>query len=221
MMLCMCSVWVLRLWWYPHHNSHHNSHHNPRNSSNTNTNTNNRNNNSVFIKLPFVDDTQARKISGSARTSGLPVRIAWTNTKTLKNTLVRSALNPTPCPSGGRRCHACHAGLAGQCHSKNVVYGLECSLCGDRYIGETKRPLRLRYNEHLRDGTNKTRDTPLGDHFADKHPQDNATDTTLAVKIIRKCIDEADRKIAESVAIRDATPTLNTYTASWPILRIG
>ena len=100
------------------------------------------------------------------------------------------------------------------------MYELDCRLCGDKYIGETKRPLRLRYNEHLRDATNKTADTPLGDHFADKHPQDNATDTTLAVKIIRKCIDEADRKIAESVAIRDATPTLNTYTASWPILRI-
>jgi len=147
------------------------------------------------------------------------MRVAWTNQQTLRKTLVRSALEPTPCPSGHRRCHACHAGLQQVCHTKNVVYELECGLCGEKYVGETKRPVRLRYNEHLRDGSNKTLDTPIGDHFSTRHPEQNATDTILQAKIIRRCTDEADRKQAESITIRDTTPSLNTYTASWPLLR--
>ena len=37
------------------------------------------------------------------------------------------------------------------------------------YIGETKRPVRLRFNEHLRDALNKSEDTPMGDHFRECH----------------------------------------------------
>ena len=189
-------------------------------NNNSNKRPKNKNSqNETYMKLPFIDDDLARKIASATRASGLSMRVAWTNKQTLRNTLVRSALEPTPCPSGSRRCHACHAGLQQVCHTKNVVYELECGLCGDKYVGETKRPVRLRYNEHLRDGSNRTFDTPIGDHFITKHPEQNITDHTLKAKIIRRCTDEADRKISESITIRDATPSLNTYTASWPLLR--
>ena len=140
------------------------------------------------------------------------------NQNTLKRHLVRSALKDPPCPSGRQHCHACQAGLRGKCHTKNVVYELKCSLCNKTYIGETGRPLRLRYNEHLRDGTNKKPGTPMGEHFAHEHPDLCPTDTTLTARIVRKCKDEADRRIAESITIRDRMPALNDNSTSWQLL---
>ena len=37
------------------------------------------------------------------------------------------------------------------------------------YVGESVRPVRLRYNEHRRDALNKTANTPFGDHFQKEH----------------------------------------------------
>ena len=102
---------------------------------------------------------------------------------------------------------------------KNAVYELQCSLCGKKYVGETCRPVRLRYNEHLRDGLNKKPGTPLGEHFVKEHPDQQPTDTTLTVRIVRKCKDEADRRIAESITIRDTIPALKDYNStSWQLL---
>ena len=54
------------------------------------------------------------------------------------------------------------------------MYQIRCGICGGdgrdgMYIGETKRPLRLRFNEHVRDMLNGTQDTPMGDHFRERH----------------------------------------------------
>ena len=152
------------------------------------------------------------------RASGLPIRVAWTNQNTLKRKLVKSALNPPPCPSGRQRWHACHAGLRDICHTKNVVYELTCNQCQEKYVGETSRPVRLRYNEHLRDGINRTPGTPIGEHFRTHHQEQPPSDTSLTAKVIRRCQDEADRRIAESVTIRENRPTLNDNTTSWQIL---
>ena len=172
----------------------------------------------VYVRLPFISDNMSSKIKSVTRASGLPVKVAWTNQNTIKKQLVRSAIQSTPCPSGRQHCHACHAGLQNKCHIKNVVYQLECSLCGDKYVGETSRPVRLRYNEHLRDGINKKVGTPLGEHFIAKHNNQAPTDTTLTACIVRKCEDEADRRIAESIIIRDTLPALNDNTTSWQLL---
>ena len=177
-----------------------------------------RDQNAIYVKLPFVDDRVAARVTSVVKSSGLPVRVAWTNRNTLKKQLVRSALKQTPCPSGSQHCHACHAGLQNVCHTKNVVYELVCGLCGKTYVGETSRPVRLRYNEHLRDGVNKKAGTPLGEHFLQEHPDQSPTDTMLTARIVRKCADEADRRIAESITIRDTMPGLNDNTTSWHLL---
>ena len=172
----------------------------------------------AYIRLPFISDRVAAQVKSVVRSSGLPVEIAWINANTLKKRLVRSRLNPLPCPSGSRRCHSCHAGLENECGTKNVVYELTCSHCGDKYIGETSRPVRLRYNEHRRSAINGAADTPLGDHVKDKHPELNPEDTTVTARILRVCRDEADRRIAESLCIRDARTAMNDNTASWQLL---
>ena len=45
-------------------------------------------------------------------------------------------------------------------HKKNVVYKITCGLCDETpsvYIGESKRRVRERFNEHIRDATLQTR----------------------------------------------------------------
>ena len=106
----------------------------------------------TYLSLPFIDDSIAGKIESIVKKSKLPIRIAWQSGQTLSGKLTRSALEKPPCPAGSRKCHCCMSGLQGKCHSKNVVYKITCNLCPQTfYIGESKRNIRLRFNEHLRD----------------------------------------------------------------------
>ena len=175
--------------------------------------------NTTFISLPFIDDDLSRRINVKVRSSGLPIKIAWQKGQTTSSMLVKSALNPPKCPSGNKTCHACVAGVEGKCTTKNVVYEIKCMLCQDvNYIGETKRLLRLRFNEHLRDAKNRTRDTPFGDHMRSLHSDDIITASSLHIQILRRCKDVASLKITESKYIRDLKPKLNTHTSSWKLI---
>ena len=176
------------------------------------------NQNTTFISLPFIDDDLTRKINAKVRSSELPIKIAWQKGKTVSSVLVRSALNPPECPSGNKTCYACEAGVEGECTTKNVVYHIKCVLCNSDYIGETKRPLRLRFNEHLRDSKNRTKDIPFGDHMRQHHSDAIISASSLRVRILRRCKDVAYLKITESKCIRDLKPKLNTQTSSWKIL---
>ena len=178
----------------------------------------------TFISLPYIDDSLAHKIQGTVRASGLPLQVAWKNDQSLKMCMVRSALDPPPCPGGGRKCATCTNGLGGRCHTKNVVYEIACELCEEKktrntYIGETKRSVRLRFNEHLRDARHRNPDTPLGDHMTACHPDHQTQpDKCFRISILKVCEDGPNRKITESMFIRDRRPPLNTQTTSWPIL---
>ena len=174
----------------------------------------------IYLALPFVDDTLCRRVEGIIRASHLNVRVAWRAGPNLRQKLVRSAHLPVPCPGGGRQCNCCEAGLRGKCHAKNVIYRMDCSICRKDesfYIGETRRSVRLRYNEHIRDAKNRRTDTPFGLHQT-KHPDVQLNSSNVSIKILRKSKDGPDRKIWESIYIRDLKPTLNTQTSSWPII---
>ena len=135
--------------------------------------------------LPFIDDKLAGRVQAVIRGSGLGgLSVAWTNGNAIKRHLVRSALMPSPCP-GGARCHACAAGLQGRCHTSGVVYQLTCALCSRSYMGETKRMVRLRYIEHLRDAKNKRRGSPWGEHFWSKHQKSQPNSQSITVKFYK------------------------------------
>ena len=55
-----------------------------------------------------------------------------------------------PRERGRRRddCVACQADVpAGSCARQSVVYSMKCELCGEEYVVETSRALRLRFGE--------------------------------------------------------------------------
>ena len=175
-----------------------------------------------FLCLPYIDEELLCKIKSKVKKSGLNVRIAWKNNQKLRDKLVRSSLCRPRCP-GGQRCHVCKSGFPGDCTEKNVVYELSCQVCQEegrevKYIGETKRPVRLRFNEHLRDALNGAQDTPMGDHFRESHPPMERGSEQLKVRILYRSRDHPDRKIAESLLIQSNRPQLNSNISSWPIL---
>ena len=58
------------------------------------------------------------------------------------------------------------------CNSKNLIYMVQCNRCHLQYIGETKRRLKDRFNEHRRtvDKTNtKSTPTTVAEHFRSRN----------------------------------------------------
>ena len=118
-------------------------------------------------------------------------------------------------------------GSRGTAPKKNVVYEIRCKLCHQSesnvggYVGESMRPVRLRYNEHRRNAINKTPNTPFGDHFLNEHSHDELPNNAdiLHLKVVYRAHDHPDRKIAESIIIRTRAPAFNIQGSSWPIMR--
>ena len=102
---------------------------------------------------------------------------------------------------------------------------LNVFVCGNRgddvtYIGETKRPIRLRFNEHVLSAKNKTPETPIGDHFIAAHREHQCIrgEIPLSVEILQKTFDHPHRKMCESLQIRKQKPLLNRNVSSWHII---
>ncbi len=68
------------------------------------------------------------------------------------------------------------------CQATNVVYIISCNKCGKQYVGETKRTLRMRMNEHRNKISNKSATTFLVNHFT----QDDHTITDMRFAILEK-----------------------------------
>ena len=178
----------------------------------------------TYMRLPFINDTICRRVKGIIRASKLNIRVAWLSGPTLKNKLVRSALEPPACRGKTRR-HAFPNGVSGQCHIKNVVYKILCKECKKVhksyfYIGETSRPIRERYKEHLSNARLRTLGTALGEHVLDLHSElgHKQINSNFQIEILSRNRDVADNKIDESIKIRDQNPNLNTYSKSWPLV---
>ena len=120
---------------------------------------------------------------------------------------VRLRTPSLPCRS--RSCRTCASLLNSRWTTKNVVYEITCrtGVHKYRYLGETKRCIRYRFDEHFRDATNRSQQTPLGDHMIKCHPSESVPQLSVAIKaILRHCEDGADRKIAEALTISPWPP---------------
>ena len=67
------------------------------------------------------------------------------------------------------------------CETKNLIYMIHCHRCNLQYIGETKRRLKDRFNEHRRtidNPNNKSKPTTAAEHFLSS-PNHTANDMLL------------------------------------------
>ena len=176
----------------------------------------------IYVTLPFIDDSLTRRVDAALKSVNPTLTATWKNDNTITKRLIHSALEPPPCRAGRKSCRTCDNGLRGRCTTKNVVYLITCEMCASSngraqtYVGETKRCIRYRFDEHFRNGINRSQLTAFGEHMSQCHP--NEPEPRLSIAILRRCKDAADRKIAEALAIRDRQPTLNSQVDTWPLL---
>ena len=86
------------------------------------------------------------------------------------------------------------------CNTKNVIYMVQCNRCNLQYIGETKRRLKDRFNEHRRavDKTNiKSKPTTVSGHFLSHSNQSHTDIQLIALEKINSSRDSV-RKATES-----------------------
>ena len=93
------------------------------------------------------------------------------------------------------------------CESYNIIYMIECSKenCKLRYIGQTKRTLKLRLAEH-RGYANNDVDTPTGSHFNLPGHNSQANIKITVLERVKKN-DKHYREVRESYLINK----FNTY----------
>ena len=98
------------------------------------------------------------------------------------------------------------------CTTFNVIYVIQCRLCNLQYIGETKRRLKDRFNEHRRPALNPTSSyihTAVSEHFL----SNNHSDTHMLLIPIEKLKNERDsfRKAREAHIIHKAKGAVINY----------
>ena len=184
------------------------------------------------VKLPYVNDRLCRDVRRIVKSYSKGVRLVFTSGSSLKEMLVTSSFVRPVCPREQQRqlaikkrgkpaeCRACDAGLLnGDCLSKNVVYSMCCSICDDEYVGETERPLRVRFQEHYLQARNRAVRAPWGQHFKHNHPDVLAKEFTPFKNARLRDRQRAypNRMVAEAVNIRCRKPAVNN-DSGWHLL---
>ena len=98
------------------------------------------------------------------------------------------------------------------CNTKNLIYMVQCNRCHLQYIGETKRRLKDRFNEHRRpvDKTNiSSKPTTVSEHFLSQ-PNHCHTDMQLIPLEVIHSSRDSIRKARESFLI-DLAGTLEPH----------
>ena len=190
----------------------------------------------ALLKVPFRNENIQQKVKKIVQRSGFPVNIVFEHTPNLKDTLVRSALRPRSCCITQERekrrlerrpgrplspCLSCKSGLPPHlCDEAGVVYMITCVYCQQRYIGETYRVPRERFEEHHYEARYKVAGKPWGEHFAKAHPDHRSQKTTDVIFIQARILAferrTARRKIREAVEIRERRPEIN-LAYGWPL----
>jgi len=187
-----------------------------------------RNRKTNIIKVPFINDVLAGKVSRRVRHYSKDVRIVFTSGPSLKRSLVRSSLCTPTCPRDEQKarekrgrgrpmvCRACDAGLKkNMCVCKNVVYSMQCTICHELYVGETERPLRDRFLEHHREALVMAVKTPWGWHYRNEHQgsKDVISQPNFqpfyAARILGRESSLPSRKYMEAMEIRKRQPAIN------------
>ena len=154
-----------------------------------------------------------------------PPVLAFRKPKSLKDILVRADISPRPAYNGqcqkcdSRRCMTCKniqctqkfsSTYTGEkfiiycnanCKTENIIYLLECAICGLQYIGETKQQLSKRLNGHRSDANFKP-DLPLSRHLRSTGHHDSFGKLKVTIIDHNPKWDDESRQERESFWIR-------------------
>jgi len=159
-------------------------------------------NDSSILKLPYISEEHCKEVKNVLSKSNICIIPIFTPGRKIIEETTRSALKK-------KECHLKNCPYNNKlCQNKNVIYELKCTECDESYIGETKRTLHTRANEHAKSIFNDKGNSAMRDHYNSNHPNllnEKPFETTILDKTYR-C---TDRKIRESIWIRRKNPEIN------------
>ena len=97
-----------------------------------------------------------------------------------------------------KKCHNAKFNVC--CNSSNLIYCLTCSTCEKQYVGMTKRKLKQRLYEHLRNIRQGNLNDPIGRHFS-KVPH-NRDPSKVKVHVLSFITHLPDSRTALNMRIR-------------------
>ncbi|XGW33958.1 hypothetical protein V3C99_018027 [Haemonchus contortus] len=162
--------------------------------------------NMVHLRLPFISDKVSAEVRQCIARADLANDVVLINVPSdnIKRLLIRNRLYDRACATDN--CVICPFGRSGDCTQRGTVYQLQCSACGEIYIGETGRMLGIRVKEHLAGKRRGSLLTPLGKHRLEDH---QGEDFDIKCKILAYENEIGARKILEALYIRERNPKLN------------
>lgn len=94
------------------------------------------------------------------------------------------------------------------CQTKDAIYQLTCTECGEIYVGETGRKIHTRAKEHDRSIFTQTGNSAMKEHYQTKHPN-ILNNKPFSIKILDRASNVTNRRIRESVFINKLHPSIN------------
>jgi hypothetical protein len=167
------------------------------------------------LSIPYISSAFTNDIKKAVKRSNLNIRLIQRPQSSLKNLLVESRPYDKSCkyPEKCSVCRNSPSTPSTHCSQKDVVYSIKCDLCQDDdglYIGETSRPLAVRFQEHYRSAANPTaksyKNMAFSKHYKTCH---EGQKPKLSARILEKTSGSLERKITEAVLIQKLKPDLN------------
>ena len=160
--------------------------------------------------IPFISRQFTNDIKRAVQGSNLNVRIVERPQSSLKDLLVESRPYDSTC-TDPLKCTVCSISpIPIRCTQKDIVYQIDCGLCGAVYVGETSRSLKVRYQEHYRSAANPTtksyQNMAFARHYQEYHKGEKPK---LLIKILKKTKGTVERKITEALFIQRIKPDIN------------
>ncbi|EYC09420.1 hypothetical protein Y032_0060g3105 [Ancylostoma ceylanicum] len=161
----------------------------------------------IALVLPYLNERLAQQVNTIVKRSQLPVRLIFKPPPTLKELLTSSRVYENRCDE--EECRYCTDQKI--CKLRGTVYLIKCNGCGQRYVGESGRPLRKRLDEHRR-AFNRPQAYPKNSfsrHRTTVHTRDAPPEFEVTV-LHRNLDNPVDRKIMEAREIKRYQPEINS-----------
>ncbi|EYC15824.1 hypothetical protein Y032_0035g2983 [Ancylostoma ceylanicum] len=161
----------------------------------------------IALVLPYLNERLAQQVNTIVKRSQLPVRLIFKPPPTLKELLTSSRVYENRCDE--EECRYCTDQKI--CKLRGTVHLIKCNGCGQRYVGESGRPLRKRLDEHRR-AFNRPQAYPKNSfsrHRTTVHTRDAPPEFEVTV-LHRNLDNPVDRKIMEAREIKRYQPEINS-----------
>ena len=171
----------------------------------------------IPLVLPYVNERLAKKVNHAIKSSRLPVKLIFRPPADLRSLLTSSRIYEDKC--GRANCTYCTESKI--CQLKGTVYLVTCEGCGQRYVGETMRPLHKRMDEHVRALRNPASYPKSGfSRHRVLHHQREAP-PALKVSVIHRTKEAPlERKLLEAIAIKRLSPEINNRDELMEAMRL-